>query len=239
VSGSRLSPRVLPITATVAAAVYALWLRPRMLAWGATHDEVGRRYPGDELIPQPDHCATMATTLPAPPERVWPWLVQMGGDRGGWYTWDRLDNNGKPSADRIMAQYQTLETGQRLTRASAPGQPPGWFTVVMVEPNRTLVLRSSYGLFSGRQFDPLTDPTPWAWVDGVWSFHLQRTTDGQTRLVVRNPGRSGPTAVARLFTLLIGEPTHFAMQTRQFHNLRMREDLSLPDTPVFGCRIDP
>jgi proline iminopeptidase len=121
-----------------------------------------------------------------------------------------------------MPQYQSLAEGQRLSRASVPGQPPRWFTVVKVEPNRTLVLRSSYGLFSGRQFDPLADRTPWAWVDGVWGFHLRRTAEGRTRLVVRNPGRSGPRAVARLFALLIGEPTHFAMQTRQFHNLRKR-----------------
>jgi proline iminopeptidase len=121
-----------------------------------------------------------------------------------------------------MPQYQSLAEGQRLSRASVPGQPPRWFTVVKVEPNRTLVLRSSYGLFSGRQFDPLADRTPWAWVDGVWGFHLRRTAEGRTRLVVRNPGRSGPRAVARLFALLIGEPTHFAMQIRQFRNLRKR-----------------
>lgn len=192
-----------------------------MLTWGATADELSDAYPGDELIADLDSRATMATTLPAPPETVWPWLVQMGGDRGGWYAWDRLDNNGNPSSDRIMPQYQALEVGQRLSRASLPGQPPGWFTVVHVEPNRTLVLRSSYAMFSGRQFDPLADPAPWAWVDGVWSFHLRRTAEGRTRLVVRNPGRSRPRAVAKLFAL-IAEPAHFVMQTQQFHHLRQR-----------------
>ena len=167
-------------------------------------------------------CATMATTLPAPPERVWRWLVQMGGDRGGWYTWDWLDNNGRPSAERIMPQYQSLEQGQRLRRASVPGQPSGWFTVARLEANRTLVLRSTYGLFSGRQFDPSADPAPWAWVDGIWGFHLRRVPEGGTRLVVRNPRRSGPRAIATPFALLIGEPTHFAMQNLQFHNLRRR-----------------
>ena len=166
----------------------------------------------------------MATTLPAPPERVWRWLVQMGGDRGGWYSWDWLDNNGRPSAERIVPQWQNLEEGQRLSRASAPGQSPGWFTVVALEPNRTLVLRSSYGLFSGRQFDPLSGPTPPTWVDGIWGFHLRRTSEGGTRLVTRSRSRSGPRAVARPFGLLVGEPAHFAMQTRQFHNLRRRID---------------
>ncbi|MGE5286098.1 MAG: hypothetical protein ACM3ML_02630, partial [Micromonosporaceae bacterium] len=83
--------------------VYARWVRPRLLAWGATAEEVSRAYPGDEFIPRADGGVfTMATTLPAPPEKVWPWLVQMGGERAGFYSWDRLDHGGKPSADRIV-----------------------------------------------------------------------------------------------------------------------------------------
>ena len=70
-----------------------------MLTWGATPEEATCRYPGDELVPDPDGGATMATVLPAPPEGVWPWLVQIGDDRGGWYSLDWLDNSGKPSAD--------------------------------------------------------------------------------------------------------------------------------------------
>ena len=196
------------------------WVRPRLLTWGATADEIAASYPGDDLIPDAGGRATMATTLPASPERVWRWLVQMGGDRAGWYAWDALDNGGNPSAEQILPEYQRLEEGQRLSRAAVPGQPPGWFTVVRLEPNRTLVLRSSYGMFSGRQFDP-AGPAPLAWVDGIWGFHLRPTADGRTRLVVRNPGRSGPPALARAF-LPVGELTHFAMQVRQFHNLRRR-----------------
>jgi uncharacterized protein YndB with AHSA1/START domain len=202
--------------------LYSMWLRPRVLTWGATPGEVADVYPGDELIPDAHGSATMATTLRAPPETVWRWLVQMGGDRAGWYSWDGLDNNGMPSAESIVPQWQHLETGQRLSRASAPGHASGWFTVAAVEPNRTLVLRSSYGLFSGLQFDPRSLPWPRAWVDGVWSLHLRRTADGQTRLVARSRSRSSPRAVARPLALLVGEPTHFVMQTRQFRNLARR-----------------
>jgi len=74
--------------------LYALSIRPRMLTWGASPAETDGVYPGDELIRDPTSSATMATTLPAPPEEVWPWLVQMGGGRGGWYSWDWLDNDG-------------------------------------------------------------------------------------------------------------------------------------------------
>jgi proline iminopeptidase len=84
-------------------------VRPRLLFWGAARDEISRAYPGDELIPDPAHSSTMAATLPAPPERVW--LVQMGYDRAGWYSWDRLDHGGQPSAGRIVPQWQNLHEG--------------------------------------------------------------------------------------------------------------------------------
>src|SRR5438046_9842004 len=64
----------------------------------------------------------MATALPAPPERIWPWLVQMGGGRGGWYSRDWLDNNGEPSADRIVPEWQSLEVGRQL-KARQTGGP--------------------------------------------------------------------------------------------------------------------
>ena len=120
-----------------------------------------RPYPGDELVPDPDGGATMATFLPAPPERVWRWLVQMGGGRAGWYSWDWLDNNGRPSANRIVPEWQSLKQGQHLARVSAPGNKgPSWFTVKVLEPNRTLVLHSTYGMFSGLSFDPSSGPVP-------------------------------------------------------------------------------
>jgi hypothetical protein len=202
--------------------VYALWLRPRILNWGATAAEIAHEYPGDELIPDATGGSTMATTLTAPPERVWRWLVQMGGDRAGWYSWDWLDNNGKPSLHRIVPEWQHPEVGQQVSRASAPGQKPGSFTLVTLELNRTLVFRSSYGLFTGRDFDPRTGPTPTPWVDGIWGFHLRPIHGGGTRLVARSKNRCGPSLIGLAFGWLVGEPAHFAMQTRQFHNLRDR-----------------
>lgn len=203
-------------------AVYGLWLRPRIRTWGATPEEVDAEYPGDEIISIPTGGSTMATTLPAPPETVWSWPVQMGGDRGGWYSRDWLDNNGQPSAERIVPEWQDLEVGQQLARTSAPGQEPGAFTVAALEPHRTLVLRSTYRMFTGRDFDPRSDPAPIAWVDGIWGFHLRPAPGGATRLVARSRNRGRPSLVSRSLALLLGEPMHFAMQTRQFRNLRRR-----------------
>jgi hypothetical protein len=147
----------------------------------------------------------------------------MGGDRAGWYSWDRLDNNGNPSARRIVPEWQSLAGGQQLLRASAPGtEGPSFFTVKIVEPNTTLVLHAAYGMFTGRSFDLRSEPVPWAYIDGIWAFHLCPTPSGQTRLVVRQRSRSAPRPVARPYGLLLGEPLHLLMQTRQFHNLRAR-----------------
>ena len=217
-SGYRPGTRLLPLAA--ASACYGLCVRPRLLTWGASREEVDRTYPGDEIVPVAESSSTMAATLPAPPEQVWPWLVQMGGDRGGWYSWDWLDHFGRPSADRVVPEWQSLAEGQRLNTA-----PDGrsWFTVAVLEPNRTLVLRSDLMVPSGRSFDPQTGFPPRTRMDGIWGFHLRPADDGaSTRLVVRTRGTGRPRSFNWLLGVLLGEPAHFVMQTRQFQNLRTR-----------------
>jgi hypothetical protein len=199
-----------------ALALYALWIRPGMLTWGATPEEATCTYPGDELVPDPDGGATMATVLPAPPEKVWPWLVQMGGNRGGWYSWDWLDNSGKPSADRIVPEWKSLDVGRQLKG------PANWWTVVVAEPDRTLVLRSGYRLPPGHSSGPRSGRLPRAQLDAIWGFHLRPGPGGRTRLVIRTRSRGRPRLFTRPFGPLAGEPVPFIMQTRQFRNLRTR-----------------
>jgi hypothetical protein len=149
----------------------------------------------------------------------------MGGDRGGWYGWDWLDNAGHPSATAIHPEWQQLHLGQHLARV--PRGPANWFTVVVLEQERTLVLRAEYNLLTGQLLPLDPDPGHVAHVDGIWGFHLKPTEDGRTRLVVRSRSRSGPARIARPFAALIGEPTHFLMQIHQFHNLTRRMNATL------------
>jgi hypothetical protein len=95
----------------------ALLIRRRHLRWGATDAEVAAPMPGDELVPRSSFTATRAITIDAPPEAVWPWLVQLGDRRAGWYTYDLLDNAGYPSADRILSEHQNLRVGDRVPMA--------------------------------------------------------------------------------------------------------------------------
>ncbi|WP_067461218.1 hypothetical protein [Actinomadura macra] len=202
----------------VAAGAYAALIRPRLLRWGATAQEAGASYPGDDLVEHATGQSTMAASLPAPPEDVWPWLVQMGCQRAGWYSWDRLDNGGRPSADRIVQEWQDLKLGSRV-----PTVPSGafWFTVAAIDPPTTLVLRADLELPCGKWFDP-RGPRPKAYTDGIWAFHLRPLPDGGTRLIVRTRGRGRPAAVDRLIAWSFGEAAHFIMQHRQFRNLRRR-----------------
>jgi len=198
---------------------YALKVRPRLLRWGATDEEVRLPYPGDRLVPHGGRGATMGITIDAAPAQVWCWLVQMGCDRAGWYSWDLLDNGGVPSAERIHSEWQEISIGQHVS--SSPSWK-SWFEVAAVEPHRFLALRASYDLL-GRPFDP-AGPRPSHYTDSVWCFRLEEMPGNRTRLVVSSYTSARPRLVQAIQNFVFWEPAHWIMQTRQFANLERRID---------------
>ena len=110
------------------------------------------RFPGAELVPEGKRAATMAVTIDVPPDQVWPWLIQMGGDRGGWYSWDRLDNGGRPSATEVHPEWQDLALGDYVKYWRRNGPMDAW-EVAALEPNRFLGLRGLWDLRRGRVLD--------------------------------------------------------------------------------------
>lgn len=147
---------------------YTLAVRPRPLRWGATDAEVAAAFPGADLVPGGRRGATMAVTIDAPPAAVWPWLAQMGCDRAGWYSWDRLDNGGVQSATRIHPEWQQVAVGDHWI--SVPSGAT-WFEVAAVEPERFLALRAPLDLHGGRPFDPARR-RPCFYNDTLWAFLL-------------------------------------------------------------------
>ena len=107
--------RRLLIVAGAATIGYLVWMRPRLLRWGATDEEAAAALAGDELLESVNTQSTMASTVDTPPEQIWPWLAQMGCDRAGWYSWDWLDNARRHSAEQIIPEWQDLAEGDRLT----------------------------------------------------------------------------------------------------------------------------
>ncbi|MGH4011858.1 MAG: hypothetical protein ACRDTH_27460 [Pseudonocardiaceae bacterium] len=196
---------------------YAFVVRPRMLRWGATDEEVRRPYPGADLVPGGARGATMAVTIDSPPSRLWPWLVQMGCDRAGWYSWDRLDNGGVPSTERICPEWQEVTVGDHL--ASTPSGST-WFEIAALEPKRFLALRASFDL-RGRPFDPIGS-RPRRYTDSVWCFLLEELPGERTRLVVSGYAAARPRLLQAVLSFVFWEPAHWIMQTCQFANLKQR-----------------
>ncbi len=165
--------RYLVVAALVGAgAAYTLLARPRQLQWGATDQESGGPLPGDDLLANPDLTATRAITVRASGDEVWPWIAQLGQGRGGFYSYDFLENLAgcqMHSADRIVPEWQAVGVGDEVKL-----HPDVPLEVVIVEPGGALVLRGGV---------PMGDtPPPY---DFTWAFVLREQRDGTTRLLSR------------------------------------------------------
>jgi len=197
-----------------------LFIRP-------TRDELRRPLPGDALVPNAVATVMHAATIRAPLECVWPWLVQMGAGRAGWYSYDWVDNGGRPSASEIIPELQHLAPGDVMP--SLPGAQDN-FMVATVEQRRDLTL---------------TVPA----ADGgnlvSWEFFLEPHPSG-TRLLVR--GRVGPKwpaggsgkpaasrrLIERIYAVLARMPRwmmvpiatigHAVMQRRQLMGIKRRAE---------------
>jgi hypothetical protein len=160
------------ILGLAAATTALLFARDLYLRWGASEEEVRAPLPGDELLGAADLTATRAVTIRAPVEQVWPWLVQLGQGRGGFYSYDRLENLVGceiESADRIVPEWQGLEVGDEVRL-----HPEVPLQVVALEAGRALVLRGAV---------PMGEVAPP--YDFTWAFVLAGQPGGTTRLLVR------------------------------------------------------
>lgn len=204
-------------TAGAAALIYAAWVRPRLMRWGATDEEVSGPYPGADLVPEGERSPTMAVTIDASPGQVWPWLVQMGGDRGGWYSWDRLDNGGRPSATEVHPEWQDLALGDRVKYWTKKGPVDAW-RVAALEPNRFLGLYALYGL-RGSLLGP-GQPRPSAYIEGLWGFLLKELPGGHTRLIISGYQAARPRWIGRTALHWLYVPVVWPMQARMMAVLK-------------------
>jgi hypothetical protein len=203
-------------------------------AWGVDPDERRRGLPGDDLVPGPTLVETRGITIDAPPEAVWPWLVQMGYGRAGWYSYDAIDMKGT-SAEAILPEHQALAVGDTV-----PTDPGGGFLVKVVDRERALVLfvdpeilaarggampapGEAPGLaMTGRLLETATPPR----FNAAWAFVLLPLDGRRTRLIERFSARAEPEVASRGTRLL--EPLlgfgFFVMAQRQMTGIRARAE---------------
>ena len=199
--------RVIDLAGDVMRAAPLFWagplLRPWHLHWGATAREVDSSMPGDELIGGAHLVATRAITIEASPERVWPWICQVGFRRAGFYSYDLLDNLAQPSADRVIPEFQEVRLGDWVAMAE-PVNDVTAFKIAGYEPGRWML---------------------WHKPDSTWAWRLDPAPGGGTRLVTRLKQRydlvkPGP-ALVSMFLMEFGD---FPMMRRMLLGLKQRAE---------------
>jgi len=184
----------------------------------ASEEEKSMALPGDDVIPDFKRRVTFAINIRSSPQDIFPWIKQMGCRRGGWYSYDKLDNGGKPSAREIIQEFQEVKIGDFLP--ARPNDPPGaGFRVSGIRENEYLVL-TTFSKFPS--FEPVKDKEqPKKFWRTTWTFFLKKEANDKSRLIVRNNIGFEPWWIS-IVSNVIGKPLHFIMQKRQLINLKNR-----------------
>jgi hypothetical protein len=202
---------------------YLLLIRLWHLRWGATDEELEMPLPGDELIEKADYQITRAATINAPASKVWPWLVQIGQGRGGFYSYSWLENLiglHVRNADRILPECQELKIGDFIRAAPQDWlggrykEYAGWHAAAL-EPGRALVLR----------------PQP-KMENSTWAFVLNPIDEVSTRLAVRLRFQGKRSLLGTLFVFGVGEPAHFIMERKMLLGIKQRAEASVAEGEI-------
>ena len=198
---SRIRPLIAG-AATAGALLSCQRYRRWHMRWGATDDEVARGMPGDDLQPRAQFCPTRAITIAARPEHVWPWIVQIGYGRAGFYSYDLLDNLGRPSAERIIPELQEPKIGDWIPMSSTITETTA-FRVAAFEPQRWML---------------------WSKPDSTWCWELRPIDEDRTRLVCRIRATyvwTRPVVLVSLFLMEGGDPL---MSRRELLGIQRRAE---------------
>ena len=208
-------PQNRPFWCALLAGAALVALRRLSLAWGASGDEIDATLPGDELLSRVDLSATRAISIRASAREVWPWVAQLGQGRGGFYSYDFVENLigcDIHSADQIVQQWQDITVGDQINLAPEVG-----LTVARVDPARALVLHGGLPAIG-------TGLSPY---DFTWAFVLRPETDGITRLVVRERYSYTHPWVAAMVEPV--ELVSFMMSRQMMRGIRHRAELKHRD----------
>jgi len=167
-----------------AALLISPFLRSKLRKWGSTEEELSRELPGDELVKDVKGWYNHAITIKTAPANVWPWIVQLGQNKGGFYSYELLENImgcNIHNADEIVADFQDTVVGDKV--AMTPKGAP--YVVTAIDQGRAFVLRLRVNLQT-QETVGITDPLPEKYQDSSWLFFLDEMDKGTTRLITRS-----------------------------------------------------
>lgn len=202
-------------------AAYVGLIRPWISRWNATDDELLKTQPGDEIIPHPLLNTTRSVLIQAPAEKVWPWVLQIGYGRGGFYSYDQLERaaglEGLRSATRIDPALQKLKQGDTIH--ISPVTP---MTVEVLKRNRAMVLHVLMSPFTAQPLDPRNPPQPW--MDWTWSFLITPLNEYACRLASRVRAVYAPYFLLWPLVALGIEPAAFIMDRKMLLTIKERAE---------------
>jgi hypothetical protein len=221
---------ILLVTASVGLGAYLFVIRPWFLHWGTSASEIRQIWPGDELSPRPGYVATRAVTIQAPAESVWRWVVQVGQDRAGFYSYSWLENiflADMHNADRTVEEWQTRNIGDTVWLARKDRyRGMARLTVALLTPNRAMVMVSpiDYQRISAGES-----------AGGSWAFILTAVDPRTTRLILRSrSGQSG--SIWRMaYNYFVFDPAHFIMERKMMLGIKHRAEECMRWRTLYGC----
>jgi len=208
--------------AAIGIALLTPFLRSRRVRWGATDAEVQRTFPGDDLVPHPKGEYTHAITIHTPATEVWSWLVQIGQGRGGFYSYELLENLigcKMRNVDKIIPELQHLEVGDSIPMHPTMGSP---YKVVAIETGRALVLQIRVDTKTKNTFE-LTDKMPEKYQNSSWVFFLDEIAEGTTRLISRSRNDWNKSLGNTLFFGIFG-PISLVMDRKMLLGIKQRAE---------------
>jgi hypothetical protein len=198
-----VTPTLVLVGSGVIAAGYFLFYRPWQLNWGATCEEIARSMPGDKVVTGPTFNATRAITVNALPEAIWPWIVQIGFGRAGWYSYDFLDNFGHHSRETILPEFQHIHVGESIPMG--PGGSTGLW-VKDFKPGRSILW-----------WNQESKQSTWLWT-------LTPMRDGRTRLVTRVRSRATWRYPSTVMWIPLVEVADFPMMRKCLLGIKRRAE---------------
>jgi hypothetical protein len=203
----------------IALVAYVVVVRRWLLEWGSTESERVKGLPGDDVVPSPKYETTHGVIVNAPATDVWKWLVQIGQGRGGFYTYDWLENMMSldiHSVDRIVPELQELKLGDSISLSPGNELP---MTVAAFEPGRTLVLRTGSPDLPVEPGDYVRGE-----IAGSWAFILEPIDANTTRFIVRWRADWRESPLASSLNTVILEPAHCIMERGMLLGIKKRAE---------------
>ena len=207
-------------------------LRPWYSKWGTIGEEASRSLPGDDLVPHPRIESTCAIGIQAAAAAIWPWLIQIGYRRAGWYSYDLLERivgagnfvDGH-SANRIITKLQHLEVGDKIfMHPRILG-----LSVAAIEPGLALVFHTRIDMQTGDSFE-LGDAMPDKYVNSGWIFFVDELDEKNTRLIIRSRFDYEPSFINLITWRVLTDPISFVMERKMLLGIKRRAESLAPSS---------